>query len=111
MLETATNGFASFIRSLGWIVHIAALQKLRLFKVEDTKGQITYVVAPDIARTMEIYCADAPLHDGQRRMFRIVDGFFDLPPERLANIHALLELGPVGIVDFDVDAGWSLRMG
>jgi len=107
LLDTAPVGFASYHEPIGWIAHIAAVEQLRLFRLEDEHGASKFVIAPDKDTAMVIYCADWHLEEGEQRMFRIYDGLAELPPERLRNLPDLLEFGPAGIVAFDEGNGWS----
>ena len=108
MLESAPEGLASYFEPVGWIVHVTALQKLRLFRIEDQRGAETYVIAPgsDVASTL--YVTSNPVSEGEHMLYRISDGLANLPPERIANLNELLEFGPIGIVAFHHEDGWSL---
>ncbi len=109
MLETASVGIASYSKVIGWVGHVAAIQQLRLFRIEDRGGSETLVIAPskDIASVLYL-SVNAPL-DGGHRLFRIFDGISSIPAGSIANLPLLLELGPIGIAKFDEENGWSVE--
>lgn len=109
MLEGGPVGFASYYDQIGWIVHVTALQRLRLFRIEDKAGTENYVIAPDSNFASTIYMMNNPVKEGEHRLFRIFDGLADLPNERIANLQTLLEFGPVGIATFQNEHGWSVE--
>jgi len=108
MLESAPVGFASYCDPIGWIVHAAAVHKLRFFRIEDRQGNETFIIAPSADVAAAIYSTGTPLAEGQHRLFRIFDGLENLPEERRGNLDKLLEAGPVGIAEFDEEAGWLI---
>jgi hypothetical protein len=107
LLEGAPIGFASYCEPAGWFVHSAAVQQLHLFKVEDESGEVAYVVAPDASIALAICFGGNPLSGESKQRATIVDGLASLPPDQVANLHTLLAFGPVGIVTFDTDHGWT----
>jgi hypothetical protein len=107
MLEEGPIGLASYHQTIGWIVHAGTIQQLRFFRIEDLEETKTFVIAPNPDTASALYFSSNPLADGEHIMFRIFDGFADLPQERIANLPALLEFGPVGIVTYDEEHGWS----
>ena len=44
-------------------------------------------------------------------MFRIHDGLMGLKNEALRGLPALLEFGPVGVVEWRDESGWSRKQG
>ncbi len=108
MLDNSPVGIASYNKTIGWIGHIAAVPQLQLFGIEDSMGSQTYVIAPnkDIAATL--YLGSNVLSDGEQRIFRFFDGLADLPPDHIHSLDCLLEFGPVGVVDFHPESGWSV---
>ncbi len=108
MLETASVGIASYSRVIGWVGHVAAIQQLRLFRIEDSGGSETFVIAPSKDIASALYLKDDPLAEGEHRLFRILDGFADIPAEHIDSLELLLEFGPVGTVTRHEEHGWSL---
>jgi hypothetical protein len=106
MLEEAPIGLASYHHTIGWVVHAGYIQQLRFFRIEDLEETTTFVIAPNPDTASALYFSSNPLADGEHILFRIFDGFADLPQERIANLPALLEFGPVGIVTYHEEHGW-----
>ncbi|QIG54494.1 hypothetical protein G6N82_10330 [Altererythrobacter sp. BO-6] len=106
LLENAPVGFASYREPLGWISHVASVQMLKLFRIEDSLGAETFLIAPDRTTALVIYCAEFRLDEGEERQVSVCDGLAGLPADRLRNLPTLLEFGPVGMVDFDEECGW-----
>jgi hypothetical protein len=54
MLDKSPVGIASYSETIGWVGHVAAIQKLQLFGIENSKGSQTLVIAPnkDIAAAL-----------------------------------------------------------
>ncbi|MEH6716511.1 hypothetical protein [Parasphingorhabdus flavimaris] len=109
MLETAAVGIASYSRVIGWVGHLAAIQQLKLFRIEDGEGSETFVIAPSKDIASALYLKDDPLAEGDHRLFRIFDGLADIPADRIASLELLLEFGPVGIARYGEDNGWSVK--
>ena len=107
LLEQAPMGFATYLAPIGWFLHTAAVQRRRLFKIEDQTGERVYVIAPNVEFAKNIYFDGYPLAPGETRRFEICDAADDLPPEQVANLHSLLAFGPLGIVIFDPEHGWT----
>lgn len=108
MLEAAPVGFASFHPSLGWLVHAAALHRLRLFKIEEINGEQTFVIAPDADLAAAVLAASHEQADGEERLYRITDARRELTDELSAGLDDLLEFGPVGIAEWR-ESGWTVR--
>lgn len=106
LLENAPVGFASFCEGLGWLAHMTSVPKLRLFRIEEVGGPSHFVVAPDADMAAAIYCEVVPLAVDDARLFGIHDGLFGLRRDRRRNLSVLLEVGPVGLVDWDDERGW-----
>lgn len=105
LLESAPVGLASY-SEIGWILHVAAMRKLRLFRIGEIERDPVYIIAPDINIASAIYLADKISGSDQKRSFKIYDGLIDLAPEMTANIHELLEFGPAGTIRFENGRGW-----
>ena len=108
MLKTASVGIASYSRVIGWVGHVAAIQQLRLFRIEDSEGSETFVIAPSKDIASALYLMDDPPAEGEHRLFRIFDGFADIPAEHIDSLELLLEFGPVGTVTCHKEYGWSV---
>lgn len=106
MLETAPVCLASYSEEIGWVGHVAVLQQLRLFRIEDSEGSETFVIAPSTVMASGLYLSANALVEGEQRPFRIFDGLASIPAGRIANLHAMLEFGPVGIVAYYKEHGW-----
>tara|TARA_R100001126_G_C4880972_1_gene179090 strand:+ start:2162 stop:2716 length:555 start_codon:yes stop_codon:yes gene_type:complete len=109
LLRTAPVGFASFCE-IGWVAHIAPVQKLKLYRTVDNKGSDVFAIAPntDIAASIFTSAMSIPTK-GEVRLLHISDGMVDLPDDQVHNLPKLMECGPIGIVRFDDAAGgWSL---
>lgn len=109
LLEHAPVGIASYNQTIGWVGHVAAVPELRLFRVDEMKGQQTFIIAPNSDVASTIYMDTVPLASGEHIMFRIFDGLAELPPERIRNLKSLLEFGPVGVATFHEEDGWSVK--
>ena len=108
MLDNSPVGLASYSRVIGWVGHVAAIQQLRLFRIEDSERSETFVIAPSKDIASALYLKDSPLADGEHRLFRIFDGLADMPAEHIDSLELLLEFGPVGIVTYHEEHGWSV---
>ena len=108
MLETAAVGLASDSRVMGWVSHVAAIQQLKLFRIEDSEGSETFVIAPSKDIASALYLMENSLAEGEHRLFRMFDGFADIPAEHIDSLELLLEFGPVGTVTFHEEHGWSV---
>tara|TARA_R110001606_G_scaffold244964_5_gene392942 strand:- start:2202 stop:2708 length:507 start_codon:yes stop_codon:yes gene_type:complete len=100
MLEGGPVGLASYHHTIGWVVHAGYMQQLRFFRIVDLEESKTFVIVPNPDIASALYFSSNPLAKGERRVLRIFDGFADLLQERIANVRALLEFGPVGIVTY-----------
>ena len=106
MLEGGPIGLASYHETIGWVVHAGTVQQLRFFRIDDIEESQTFVIAPNPDIASALYFSSNPLAKGERRVLRIFDGLVDVPQERIANLPALLEFGPVGIVTYHEEYGW-----
>ena len=109
MLETAPVGFASFCPPIGWLVHAAAVHRLRLFKIAEKDGPETFVIAPNPDVASAVWAASiAPLND-EPRLFRIFDGIGELTGAQREQLASMLDFGPIGIMTWHEDEGWSVQ--
>jgi hypothetical protein len=76
-------GFATHLAPIGWFIHTPAVQRRRLYKIEDQQGEPIYVIAPDAEFAKTIYFQGHPLDPGETRNFRICDAVDSLPTLRL----------------------------
>ena len=109
LLRTAPVGFASFCE-IGWIAHIAPVQKLNLYRTVNDEGSNVFAIAPntDIAASIFTTAMSIPTK-GEVKLLHISDGLADLQEDQVLNLPKLMECGPIGIVRFDEAAGgWSL---
>jgi len=108
MLEEGAVGLASYSQTVGWIAHAGTMQRLRFFRIEDIKESQTFVIAPNPDIASALYAVSNPLAEGERRLIKIFDAFADAPAEGIASLRYLLEVGPIGIISFDSEDGWSV---
>ncbi|RVQ68759.1 hypothetical protein EKN06_00550 [Croceicoccus ponticola] len=108
LLETAPVGLASFCEGVGWIAHALPAPKLNFYRIEEVQGDGYFVVAPSGDVAAQVYCGRCGLEEGEARLFRIHDGMDGLKNEALRGLPALLEFGPVGIVEWR-KSGWSMK--
>lgn len=107
MLEHGPVGFASLSSSVGWVIHAAAVHKLRLFRVETLEGKEKLILAPNLDTASAIWCATEPLEEGEESLFRIWDGTESLTDEQRDALEDFLEFGPVGVLTWRRDR-WLL---
>lgn len=103
LLENAPVGFASWC-SLGWVAHTAPVQQLRFFRSIDARGADIYAVAPNVSVASALF-GTTVLPNSKPHLFVIREGYDNLPRESIDQITRLLELGPVGIAEFDAEEG------
>ena len=101
LLENAPVGFASWC-TLGWVAHSAPVQKLRFFSSKDARGMDIHAVAPNVSVASAVF-GNTVLPHSPPHVFVISEGYDHLPIPMIEHIHRLLELGPVGIAEFDED--------
>ena len=111
LLETAPAGLASYCEPIGWIAHVIPVPRLYLFRVEevDREGARAehHIIAPNYDVATAVYCDCILPPEGEPRLFRIRDGMHGLTDKR--GLSALLEFGPVGVVSWDEERGWSMK--
>ncbi len=108
LLDHAPAGFASFCPGIGWIPHALPAPKLRLYRIEEADGDELFVISPTGDVAAAVYCQCVELKEGEARLFRIHDGAIGLKNEGLRGLPALLEFGPIGVVEWDEGLGWSI---
>ncbi|RVQ68739.1 hypothetical protein EKN06_00450 [Croceicoccus ponticola] len=108
LLETAPVGMASYCEGVGWIAHALPAPKLNFYRIEEVHGDEYFVVAPSGDVAAAVYCERCGLTEGEARLFRIHDGMDGLKTEALRGLPALLEFGPVGLIERR-KGGWSMK--
>lgn len=103
LLESAPTCFASWC-DLGWVAHTAPVTRLRFFHTTDPRGGDVYAIAPNMELAAALF-SNTMLPDAKPHVFAISEGVECLPEEMTSNVAELLELGPVGIAEWDADAG------
>jgi len=107
LLETAPTGLVSYCEPIGWVGHALPAPKLRLWRIEEVEGDTHFVIAPTGDLAIDVYCECVQLEEGEASMFAIHDGLDGLKNEALKGLPALLEFGPIGMVAWDDEIGWS----
>ena len=102
LLRSAPVGFASYC-DIGWVAHIAPIQQLKFYRTIDNKGGNVFALAPNPDIAAAIFTTALRIPKGQVKLLYISDGMADLPDHMHANLQQLLELGPVGIAEFDTE--------
>ncbi len=102
LLENSPAGFASYC-TLGWVAHTAPVQKLRFYRSKDPKGFDIYAVAPNFDVASAVFGSTLLPSKGKLHTFSITEGVETLSADELLNLPTLLELGPIGIAEFDDD--------
>lgn len=108
LLENAPVGMASYSEPIGWVAHAIPAPKLALFKIDTPFSEPCHIVAPTMDMASAIYCTCIPIDEGEEQMFSINDGQFGLSDEMRRGLPALLEFGPIGIVEWQAESGWFL---
>lgn len=106
LLRSAPVGFASFCE-IGWIAHTAPVQQLKLYRTTNDDGGNVFAIAPNIDIAASVFTGRLGFHGGQPRMLYISDGMADLPDDQMRNLPQLLEVGPIGMVAWNNENGWS----
>ena len=108
LLEGAPVGMASYHADIGWIPHVAPLERLSLFRIEVHGGEDVFVISPTIDMAVAIFMTAFDLAEGEHQLFRVHDGLNDLDENKHAGLTNLLDFGPVGVVIYDDEHGWLL---
>lgn len=108
LLENAPAGIASYCEPLGWVAHATLAPRLYLYRIEEAEGDEHFIIAPNGNLAAAVYCEGVWLDEGSASLFRIHDGAIGLRNDALRGLPALLEFGPVGMVAWDDERGWSL---
>lgn len=109
LLENAPVGLASYCEPIGWIAHTIPAPKLRLYRIEEMVGGTHFVIAPTFDVAVAVYCDCMELEEGEDSVFNVQDGTIGLKNEGLRGLPALLEFGPIGLVQWHDDVGWSMK--
>ena len=108
LLESGVVGLASYNEVLGWLTHSTPAPKLHFYRIAEMEGDDYFIIAPTSDVASDLYCEICVLKAGKARLFRLLDGFYDLKPEHMRGLPALLEFGPVGVIKWDDESGWRL---
>lgn len=106
LLECAPAGLASYCEPIGWVTHAIPAKKLHLYRIEEVDGGTYFVIAPTGDFAVEVYCECVELEEGEGQLFSIHDGLCGLANVKLRGLPALLEFGPVGMIQWDDERGW-----
>lgn len=109
LLESGVVGVASYNEALGWLTHSVPAPKLHFFRIEESDGDGYCVIAPTGDVAAAVYCEASGLKEGEARLFRILYGFYGLKPECMRGLPALLEYGPIGVIEWNDESGWKLN--
>lgn len=104
LLNNAPVCFASYCDN-GWIAHTGPVEMLRLYRTEDPKGNEMFAMAPNIDIAAAVFSNTLLPSLPRPHSFSIYEALATLPADRICNIHNLLELGPIGIAEFDEEVG------
>lgn len=107
LLESAPVGFASFAGR--WIAHTAPVQQLKLYRTADDEGGNLFAIAPNVDIAASVFTSALGILPGEVRMLHIADGMADMPDSMVCNLPRLLEFGPIAIVEFSAEHGWTVR--
>lgn len=107
LLESGVIGVASYNEALGWLTHSVPSPKLHFYRIKEVEGDDYFIIAPTGDVAAAVYCEVSGLKEGEARLFRILDGFYGLMPECMKGLPALLEYGPIGVIEWDDERGWS----
>lgn len=107
LLESAPVGFASWCE-IGWVAHTAPVQQLKLYRLAQDGDDDLFAIAPNVDIAASVFTNALRVTIGETRMLQIADGMRDMLDDKVRNLPQLLELGPVGVVEFDPATGWSL---
>lgn len=102
LLENAPVGFASYC-DIGWVAHTAPVQQLKLYRTTDDLGGEVFAIAPNTDVAAAIFANVLMLPGSEPKVLSISAGMADMPDEMLTNLPQLLELGPIGIAEFNAD--------
>lgn len=106
LLGSAPVGFASYCE-IGWIAHTAPVQQLKLYRLMDEHADDLFAVAPNIDIAASVFVNALNIPSGTTRMLEIADGAAQLTVAQMLGLKRLTELGPIGIVRWDEESGWS----
>lgn len=106
LLESAPVGFASYC-GIGWVAHTAPVHQLKLYRLADAEGDDLFAIAPNIDIAASVFTNALRVPPGATRTLRISNGMSKLSEAKTRNLARLLEFGPVGMVAWDDERGWS----
>ena len=106
MLRSSPVCFASFCET-GWIAHIAPVQQLKLYRLVDEDSDHLFAIAPNIEIAASVFVPALDIPSGAPRMLKIAEGTAQLTDAQRHGLSLLTELGPIGIVTWGEESGWS----
>ncbi len=110
MLEYGPVGFASWLPPIGWFVHTTVRPSMKLYRIEDDDAGVMQIIAPNADAASAIWLSSLDLgDDGAHPMWRISDGMAHLDERQQAEMLALLEFSPPGVVTWDEERGWMMN--
>lgn len=107
LLESGVVGLASYNEVLGWVAHSIPTPRLHFYRIKEVDGDSYSIIAPTSDVASDLYCEICTLKDDKPQLFRIFDGFYDLKPNEMRGLPTLLEVGPVGLIKWDDQLGWT----
>jgi len=106
LLRSAPVGFASYCE-IGWVAHTAPVQQLKLYCLIAEDFDHLFAIAPNIDIAASGFVAALDIPSGAPRMLQIAEGAAQLTDAQMHGLSQLAELGPIGIVTWDKESGWS----
>lgn len=107
LLESAPISIASFADGLGWIAHVAPITRLCLYRIETASSKVAYVIAPNSNVATSVWFDRRDRSDGEPVLLRIDDGLNGLDEKQREEIEPFLEFGPIGLLSWHDERGWS----
>ncbi|WP_252258805.1 hypothetical protein [Erythrobacter aurantius] len=108
LLTCGVIGLASYNDALGWLTHAVPAPKLHFYRIKEVDGDSYYIIAPTGDVAAEVYGKIGNFKNGDARLFRILDGFYGLKPDKMRGLLPLLEFGPIGQINWADERGWHL---
>lgn len=106
LLESGVIGVASYNAAIGWLTHSVPSPKLHFYRIQEVDGDDYFIIAPSGDVAAAVYCEVSGLKENEARLFRILDGFYELHADCMRGLPALLEYGPIGVITHDDERGW-----
>ncbi|RVQ68755.1 hypothetical protein EKN06_00530 [Croceicoccus ponticola] len=107
ILRSPSEGFASLVSSVGWILHSPVVHRLKLFQVKNGDKIVAHVVAPTFDMAAEIWGEWLYRRNCDHLRYDFEEGMASLTRAQQAAMKELLDHGPVGIAEW-INGGWSV---